>query len=290
VVAVLSAPDSLASAALTAVGIPPQELLDEWPASEETTAESTDKRIMTLLARADRERRRAGDDVIGSVHLTAALATLDDPGLAPLRAKNIDLDLLRTGAARATTAMSREDRAFTPSPAPPVFLAPETPEIADLVTRTKLSRSAVVKQLLDTRMPAGPNATSTPHGMVRARRWARIHVVHQALALVTVMIALRFGMDWWLYLLLVPAFGTPLNLRTEIWLAFNAVALVLCPAPVAVAVALTAAAGAVSAWYELAMKRVDLGQPGATLRDIRRATRSTGESMLRRKLGVDDGE
>ncbi|MFG1608131.1 hypothetical protein [Actinoplanes sp. NPDC049265] len=289
-VAVLSMPDSLAGAALTAVGLPPRELLDEWPASEPAGAEQADERIRTLLARADQQRRRTRDDVIGSVHVTAALADSDDPGLAPLRARNIDLDLLRTGAARVTATPSREDRAFAPLPAPPAFLAPETPELADLRTRTRRSRSAAAKQLLDTRMPAGPDATSTPYGMARARRWARSHVVHQASVLVTAMIALRFGLDWWLFLLVVPAFGTPMNLRTEIWLAFNAAALILCPVPVAVAVGVTAAAGAISAGYELAMKRVDLGRPGTTLGDIRRATRRTGEAMLWRKLGADDDE
>ncbi|MEU1244227.1 hypothetical protein ABZ388_28075 [Micromonospora parva] len=290
-IAVLSAPDSLAGAALTAVGIAPRDLLREGPASGGAAAEGRDARMMTLLARADRERLRARDDAIGSVHLTAALAGLDDPELAPLRAKNIDLSLLRTGVARAAADVTWEDRAFTPSPAPPVFLAPETPEVAELVNRTPLSRSAVLKQLADTRMPAGPdaNATSSPYGMARGRRWGRFYVAHQALAIVTAMIALRYGTDWWLYLLLLPAFGTPVILRTEIWLAFNAAALILCPAPVAIALTLTAAAGAVSAWYELAMKRVDLGKPGTTLRDIRRATRNAGVSIVRRKLGgVDD--
>ncbi|WP_030486999.1 Clp protease N-terminal domain-containing protein [Micromonospora chokoriensis] len=291
-IAVLSAPGSLASAALAAVGILPRGLLDAWSSPDEAQfgPEARNERMKTLLARADGERRRAGDDVIGSVHLTAALAGLDDVELAPLRRARIDLDTLRTGVARASRNMTSEDRAFAPSPVQQVFLAPETPEITELQTRTNRSRSAVVKRLLDTRMPAGSNATSSPYGMVRSRRWARFHLAHQALVIATLLVALRYGMDWWLYLVLAPVFGTPTNLRTTIWLAFTAVALVLCPTPVAIALVLTVAAGAVSSWYELCMKRVDLGKPETTLRDIRRATRSAGESMLRRRLGVDDGD
>ncbi|MFI7493005.1 hypothetical protein ACIBXA_32005 [Micromonospora echinaurantiaca] len=294
-VAVLSAPDSLASAALTAVGIPPQELLAELPIGPAPVdgnqgSKSGDERMSALFARADGERRRTNDDAIGSIHLAAALAGFPDAELAALHGAGIDLDLLRTGVARTAADVARDDRAFAPAPRPRMLVAPETPEIADLVTRTGRSRSAVMKQILDSQVPAGPNATSSPYSLVRVARWARLKVIHQLMVVVTLMIAVRCGMHWWLYLPLVPALATPTELPAIVWLAIVVAAVVLSPDPVVVALVLTAAVGAGGSWCELWMKRVDLGDPGTTPRDIRRAARNTGKKLVFRKLGLDDDD
>ncbi|MFL6110543.1 MAG: hypothetical protein ACJ786_04220, partial [Catenulispora sp.] len=288
--AVLSAPDCLAYAALVAVGVQPQDLLAELRASGGPASEAGEERIPVLLARADWERQRANDEAIGSVHLAAALAGLPDAELAPLRAAGIDLDLLRTGVARTPTDVAVSDYAFTPPPRMPVLEIPETPAIAELLTRTPMSRSAAVKQLLDSLLPAGPNFSWSPDGLVRARRWARLHVTHLILVFVALLLALHSAMEWWLYLLLVPVSATPSNLPTPVCLAFPVAGSALWPVPVTIAVVLTVATGAAESWYALWMKRIDLAEPGTTFRDIRRATRQTARKLVLRKLGFDDDD
>ena len=287
--AVISAPDSLANAALAAVRIAPGDLLAEWPAPGDPGPDAGDERMAVLFARANRERRRTNDEAIASVHLLAALAALPDAELAHLDGATIDLDLLRTGAARTTADIPQGDRAFAPPVRPPVLVAPETPDIAELRTRTRRSRSAVIKQVLEGQLPSGSTAIS-PYGVALARRWARLTMAYHALAVVTLLLALRSEMSWWIYLALLPALATPTNLPATVWLASVAAAVALCPAPVAVAVALTAAAAAAASRYALWMKRIDLAEPGTTLRDIRSATKLTWERLIWRKLGIDDDD
>ncbi len=286
-VAVLSASGGLANAALTAVGIAPMDLLARWPALGDPVPESGDDMMAALLARADEERQQSNDSAIGTVHLVAALAALPCSHLAPINAAGIDLALLRTGAARSTADVSKGDRSFARQPPPPVLVTPESPEIADLMTRTPRSRSAALKQLLDSLMPTGAQ-TMSPYGLERVRPYARLSMARQALMAVTLLIALGSEMPWWLYLILVPALSTPTFVPMTVWLVFVAGGALLCPWPVPFALLLTTALGLVASWYELWMKRIDLAEPNTSIRDLRRATQNTAQRLMLRKLGLDD--
>jgi len=321
--ALFSTPDSYVAAVLTAVGVNPSALATgstdvkadapaaepgspapavltaaaDAPAAEPGSpapavlTAAADEHIAALLARADGERRRTNDGAIGSIHLVSALAQFPDAGLAALRNAGIDTNLLRTGVARlGQDEVADDDVAFRPPPAPPVIEAPPTPPLDDLATRTPMRQSATIRQMLNSVMPSGPNATTSPLGKARAERWAPIQVAHQLLTIAVVLLAVDRGVPWWLYPVLLGGCATPTMLPLPVWAAFVVAALVLAPPPLAVTVALAAAAAAAGAWYELWMKRVDLGAPRLTMRDLRRAARATGTRMIRDRFGLTGDE
>jgi hypothetical protein len=297
---VLATPASFACVALTAAGVSPAQIALALPEpSGGDTAAERDDLLTRLLAAADRERRRSHDPVIGSAHLTAALAGSSAPELAPLRAAGIDLDLLRTGAARARTGAAPArtgaapagtgaapagietpgDQAFAAAPAPAPLRPPAIPSLDDLATRTRMRRSAALKQILDSQMPAGSNAVTSPYGKTRGVRWARMQVLRQLLVIVTLSVAARLGVRWG---------SVPIPLWPVIVVIAGGAVAVWAPLPVTACLVATAATGVLVSWYELWMKRVDRGAPGLTMRELRDGVVSTGMRLLLRRMGVDD--
>ncbi len=287
--AVLTAPRSHAVAALTAVGINCDELAATLVATGAGSG-SFDQQVSRLLARADQERHRVGDPHVSSIYLMGALAESPDPGLRPLRDVRVGSDLLLSGTARTRARVDSDDVAFAAAPAPAVLHTPATPPLADLMTRTGSRRSASIVKLLNSQMPSGPNATSSPYGKVRAGRWATVQAFHQLLIVTVMLVAIDVGAQWWMYPLLLGSLATPTYAPVPVWGAFVATTMVFTPTPVAVVVLLAALTGGTGAWYELWMKRVDLADPMVSLRQLRRAPRHTLGSMIRNRLGLADEE
>ncbi|MEV4387482.1 hypothetical protein AB0J68_17490 [Micromonospora sp. NPDC049580] len=289
--AVLIAPDALATRALCATGMDPDGLIQALRSAphDEGSAHDRDRLLVTLLRRADQQRRRMDDLVLGSVHLTLALAESDEPSLTALRTAGVDARLLRTGVARvAVDAALTDDSAFHAQPAPPVFATPPLPDLADLAVRSSAPGSAALKQFLDAQLVSGRNAFGSPYAQVRANRWALVSLLHQLMVIGILLIAIRWGAPWYAFPLILA--GSTLTTTTPFWVTviFIGLAAVFLPIGLFAPLLMTALVSAVKCRYQLSIKRVDSGNPYLAMRQLRAQARSTVTSLLMRRWGIDD--
>jgi hypothetical protein len=243
-----------------------------------------DQELAQLVDAAERHRMVTGSPWVTTAHLLIAGL---DAARADNRSPTVPADaVLRAAACTAPT--DPEDDAFRgPSGGPPSWLdglpVPPPPQQEELRRRTTGREFAVAARLFSSFLPEG-GRINTSLGLRTTRRWALVLTAQMLLMVTLLYVVIRGALtdSLWQLLLVLPVVLRLSEVPAWLWAAATLTGMFLGPWPVPLLLLAYGAATAAVVRSELLMRRVDLGDPSYSLRNMRAAVRGRAQEIALR--------